>query len=181
MVRRDQALGPRWQHRLPVARALLGGVLAGLVAGLVMVVPMVHSGLEGTGLWLPPKLVAATWYGRTALLGDGGVVLVGLLTHFAVSALYGALFGLTFGRLSSTRITVSVGVVYGVLVWAIMTLAVLPWGNGILAARVALSPWGWLAYHVLFGALVGASPVFARAFGEPTDRPYVTEPAEVPI
>lgn len=182
MVRPEQALGPRWQERLPLGRSLLGGVLAGLVAGGGMLLfAMVHSALAGEDFRLPPRLVAAAWYGSVALAQDGGVVLVGGATHLAISCLFGALFGVTFGRLRSARIGVAVGVLYAVIVWALITFAVLPWANEVLLAHVAAIPWWWLAYFLVFGALLGLSPSFAISFARVTRSPLVAEPKEMPI
>lgn len=182
MVRPDKALGPRWQDRMPVGRALMGGILAGLFAGAVMLLLVtVGSGATDAGATWPLKLVAATWYGGSALFAGGGVVLVGLVTHFAVAALFGGLFGLTFGRLRSTRVDVPFGILFGFFVWALMTFLVVPSGNPPLAAQLAAIPWWWLSLHLVFGGLLGLSPALARSFAETTRTRGITEPKEMPI
>lgn len=113
------------------------GISAGLVAGGVflaielLLVPTVGGG----ALWGPPRIMAAIALGEGALpppaTFDAGVVAVGLLVHFALSAVLGAVFALTIGKMGlSSAMTIVLGVVFGLLVYLIHfygLTAIFPW------------------------------------------------------
>jgi hypothetical protein len=172
-------------------RAVAAGALAGLLGGLVMILAgMLRSDAAGAGFWLPPRNVAAVWYGVEALIAGAGAILVGLLTHLTVSAAWGGLFGVAAGRDSSIWIALSMGIAYGIGVLLVMTLGILPWLNETMAARVAIQPlWFWIGVHLIFGGTVGIlTPAFARALAGETvrerdeagDREQPTERTEPP-
>jgi hypothetical protein len=112
-----------------------------------------------TGLgWVPggqrghpyPRVVAAHLLGRTH---GAGPILLGMLLHFA----YGSLAGLAFAYFCRPM-TIAKGVAFGLFLWFIMGVIVLPWlglsqfgmhtGNGRLA-------WGTLFLHLIYGVTLG--------------------------
>jgi hypothetical protein len=148
----------------PRALALVGaGVLVGLVSGVLMaLVAMVHCWAVGLGFWLPMKLVSGVYMGVHALLGNGGVVVVGTLTHSLTAIGWGIVFGaITRGSLDP-RLAATVGVAFGVAVWVIMTYLVLPWANPTMLVRAQLAMGWFVFYHLMYGLSLGFSPAVAR-------------------
>lgn len=139
-------------------QALRGGVIAGLSGGLVLTLFMIFMNLAtGRDVWMGLKIAAFPFLGeRTLLPGpDTGAVLLGLLSHFLVAAIWGTIFGfLVFGldRLS----TIVLGVLFGIIVWLVMYYIVLPIvGAGAL---VRGAPVGMAVFqHLLFGVVVAAA------------------------
>lgn len=155
---------PDVRYARPRSPALVGaGVLAGLLAGTLMaLVAMIHSAVVGLGFWLPMKLVAGVYLGVNTLLGDGGVVLIGALTHLMVASGWGIVFAvLTRGRIESSLALV-LGVVYGAAVWIAMSYLVLPWANRMMLDRANFAMGWFFVYHLLFGMALAVSPGLAR-------------------
>jgi hypothetical protein len=138
-------------------------VLSGLLAGTLMaLVAMIHSAVVGLGLWLPMKLVAGVYLGVNTLLGDGGVVLIGVLTHLLIASGWGVVFAvITRGRIEAA-VAVILGAVYGAAVWVAMSYLVLPWANRVMLERVNLAMGWFFVYHLLFGLALATSPAIAR-------------------
>jgi len=60
---------------------------------------MLYAGLATPEeAWLPMKNVAATWLGVDALIGGGGTIALGLVTHLCVAIDWGVIFGLQLSR-----------------------------------------------------------------------------------
>jgi hypothetical protein len=86
-------------HRIRWSLLLAQGVVAGLVSAFVMLViasvlfPLFTSGAD---LWSFPKVVSTVFYGDSAaspLSGfDGSAVLLGLVVHFAIGMVAGAIY-----------------------------------------------------------------------------------------
>src|SRR5438046_3207279 len=77
--------------------AVKGGAIAGLTAGVVLTVVMqIEGALQGQNAWAGMKSAAFPFLHERALVPgfDGAAVALGLLCHFAVSAIWGLLFGL---------------------------------------------------------------------------------------
>lgn len=164
-------------------QAILAGLVSGLIAGTVMIlVHMLYMELATPmEFGLPLKNIAATWYGPRALLGGADVIFVGLLTHLVVAAAWGVLFGLLVGRFTSMRLVIMLGLLYGVIVWVMMTFAVMPAADPTMAERVAtIEDWWWLVVHLVFGATLVLTRPLARAFsgGSSRRRPA---PVEQPV
>lgn len=150
-----------------------GGALAGLIGGLAMaMVAMIRAGVEGLGFWLPPRLIGATFVGIDALTSGAGVVILGLITHMAVSMGFGILFAALIRRSTTTGTAVLGGVLMGIAAWAVMTFVALPLLNDIMRERsYALAPGWWFAYHLVFGAFLGLTPAFCQRFSSRYEEP----------
>lgn len=161
----------------PSLRAgVLGGLFAGLIAGIVMaMVAMIRASALGLGFWLPVKQIAALWYGTQALIVGAGAIWAGLLSHMMMSVLFGILFGAAVGRDISVGGSFAAGLVYGIVIWAVMTWIVLPFANEVMLERVTLMPWWWFGYHLIFGGMLLLTPPLVKAFAE--SRPSDREPA----
>lgn len=154
----ESRIAPRW------AALVEAGVVAGLVGGTLMaLVAMIRAAAVGLGFWLPMKLVSGVYLGVDTLLGNGGVVLLGIVTHLVVASFWGAVFTLvTRGRLRF-QVAFGTGLFYGAGVWLVMTYLVLPWADRTMFDRVNLSMGWFFFYHLLFGAALSLSPAMARS------------------
>jgi hypothetical protein len=151
-----------WQtisRRLPDI-AGLGGAVAGFLAGVVMILlsPLL-SLLTGIGVWEPPKLIAATVLDPSVVETPGfalGPVLVGTGLHMVISVLLGFLFGLVFHRLlhltTDFGTPLLLGLCYGLLIFFVAYVFVLPVVNPILRASW-LAP--FVAQNMVFGICLG--------------------------
>jgi hypothetical protein len=116
-------------------------------------------------------MIAGTFYGPMALVGGGGVIAIGILTHFAVAIVVGIVFaGLTL-RIESTAADFFLGIVYGIAVWAFMTFVTLAVFNDTMLVRVALSGTWWFFLHWIYGGFLGLfTPGLRRALAGPVPR-----------
>lgn len=131
--------------RSTVSDMAVSGLFAGIAAGLFMLFYLLIVG------WIGGEATGAL-LARFAPSGSG-TPLLGLVTHLAVSGIYGAIFGgglaLTRGRISSWL----AGFVYGLALYLVAQLAILP---GFGAALTAIFPAHLLMAHLIFGATLGA-------------------------
>lgn len=132
-----------------IGDAAIDGLLGGIGAGLAMVLLLVIVVAMGGG---SPAAVME----RFDPLGSYNVV-TGTLAHLAVSAIYGALFGLLFLvlirlRPSLLRFGSLAGLVYGLLLYAIARSAFL---TGIDSGLAYYSTPVLLLSHALYGLVTG--------------------------
>jgi hypothetical protein len=136
--------------------ALGGGVVAGFFGGIVLsLYGLLASIASGRDAWVGFKMSAAPFLGERALLPgfDGPAIAIGLLVFFALSVFWGVVFGLlVYG--ASTAGTLLFGALFGLLVWVVMSSALLPaLGLEALAQRMPLGP--AVIEHVIFGLALG--------------------------
>ena len=150
--------------RFGVRTVIIGGGIAGVLAGIAMAIAaMLYAAANGSGLWLPVRSIAATWYGTNALSGGVEVLIVGMLTHLGTSAFCGVVFGAL--PLSRRRATAALlgGLLWGMVIWAIMSFAVMPWVNPTMyAGTVGREPGWWFALHLIYGATLVVTPSLVR-------------------
>ena len=143
-----------------------GGVVAGLIGGIPMgIAASFKASTVGFSMGLPMEQVAALFYGVDALLGGASVLTVGVSIHLVTSMVYGGIFGIIFVRVRSAAVALIVGLIYGIAIWAFMTYFVLHQINTTMGVRVALIPFWWFIYHLIYGAMLGFTPLLANAFG----------------
>lgn len=145
--------------------ALWSGLGAGLVGGVVMLLfAMIVTAARGLGFWLPARGIAASVLGVTALVMGGGAVVLGVALHLAVAAAWGLLFSWLFAWLAGHEpqpaFALLVGIVYGLLVLAVMTWLVLPWLDPTWFVRVRAMSTMWIGAHLLYGASMVFVPMF---------------------
>jgi hypothetical protein len=145
--------------------AIDAGAVAGALAGIAMLLTaMAASAAVGLGFWLPLQLIGGATAGVRALLGGWSILVAALAVHFGVSALWGAVFGAaTRGRLLRLPAALA-GLAYGVLVFAVMHLAVLPWANPVMHDRVKLTLGAWLGAHAVWGIALALLLPVMRAY-----------------
>ena len=146
--------GPTWR-----ARATAGAIFAGVVGGAIVgAFHLLAAVLTGRDVWLGMKAAAFPFLGAERVMRAGfeaGAVILGLLSHFAVSIGWALPFALIFYGLNRSA-TVAAGVAWGVVVWFGMYGVVLP----LLGAEsfIHATPTAAAVFdHVLFGAAIGAA------------------------
>jgi hypothetical protein len=130
-----------------VRDTVTGGIVAGLVGaaelalfrvGLVTVLYGVVTYVVGSRrfyparfarslIWSAVKLPAYPFVGERALEPGfvGSIVLLGVVVHLVMSTCWGVLFGFVADGLSS-RATLAIGLLWGVLMWWVYYVVVLP-------------------------------------------------------
>ena len=132
-----------------VGDTAVDGLLAGLVGGVAMALFLVVIGwLSGA----PPQTTLA--YFAPAQTGSW---LTGLLSHLAVSAIYGVVFGLLMGMVGRLRPSLLRwlwlwGVGYGLGLWLLGAGVVL---TAVASPLVQIPAWEFAAAHLLYGLVVG--------------------------
>lgn len=126
----------------------LDGLFGGLAGGAMMVVYLVLWGWMGGE---PPQTVLGLFDPNQL-----GVPLTGLLTHLAISAVYGILFGLIWWalhRVLAFRVTAWLaGVAYGLALLTVAKAVILPLSGTPLAEIPTLH---FALAHMLYGAVLG--------------------------
>jgi len=154
------------------SRAARDGTLAGLTAGLFLTVLMtILAAIGNKDIWYGMKGAAAPFLGHAAMRPgfDFGPVLLGLLCHFAISAVWGALFGLAFYGLSR-GLTMLAGIAWGFVVWIGMYYLVLPL-VGLSHMRDDAPVGRAIAFHLFYGIILAATFLAYRgAFHGPSLR-----------
>lgn len=138
----------RMRARLMVGGGAAAGAVGGLVVALLM---LVLRAAEGQDPWVGMK-VAAYPFLRDQVLRpgfDAGAVALGLVTHLAVSAVWGILFGLLAFGLARWA-TVGFGAAWGLIAMFVMTYLVLPL-SGCLRVEESMPVGRSVFGHMAFG------------------------------
>ncbi|UFH53773.1 DUF1440 domain-containing protein [Spirosoma sp. KNUC1025] len=104
-------------------------IRAGLVAGTLdalaaMVMFMIRGGKNPAAVW---RYVASGVFGKEALTGGTDVVVWGLIFHFLIALIWAVIFFVIYPTLCRfINNPIITGLLYGVLVWVVMNLIVLP-------------------------------------------------------
>jgi uncharacterized membrane protein YagU involved in acid resistance len=103
-------------------------LVATLVAGTLDILSAcVYTLIAGRAPITMLKELASAILGNEAVKGGIGVALVGLLLHFAIMAVMVAFFVIAASRLSVLKTHwLLAGIAYGIGLWAVMNLIVLP-------------------------------------------------------
>jgi hypothetical protein len=163
------------------AQSVAIGGLAGLVGGLVASMFMTAVAMSGGGdAWVAAKIAAAPFVGVRAMAPgfDGDAVILGVIGHVAVSAVWGALFGLVALRLPAPAAPAA-GVLWGMIVWLVMYYVLLP----VLGIRyvVTSTPLAVAAgQHMVFGLAVALTFVALRRWTGSSVRPEIRSGTPTP-
>lgn len=131
------------------------GLLPGVEAGAVMLLELVILALgAGRPFFDSVEVIGAIATGGP-LRDDPGAALFGLVVHFGVSALLGGLFARVVGATGRVR-QLGLGLAYGVYVWLVVQLVVLPLLAPSLAARLGTFA-SFLVGHLAYGLMLGAT------------------------
>ena len=128
--------------------AAVDGLWPGLAGGLVMIVYLIVA-----GLLMGEEPLAVLGYFRP---DEGLPAVAGLGTHLAVSAVHGMVFGLLTAVFSRFRPSVvpwwAVGAIYGLLLWLMAALVIIPSG---LSELGEIGTFHFLVGHLMFGVVMG--------------------------
>jgi hypothetical protein len=107
-------------------KALKTILISGLIAGtLDCISAVVFLGkMDFSGVW---KYVASGYFGNDAFAGGNEMVFYGLLFHFTIALFWAVTYYLIFSRITffSSNLIIG-GLFYGIIIWLIMNLIVLP-------------------------------------------------------
>jgi hypothetical protein len=150
------------------SRELLGrGAKYGLLVGLFFaIMEMIGAAAMGAPAFSPWRAFASTILGQRALTQTpfGIAFIVGVVAHFALSAIYGVAYAYIIGRASATTRAslgreAAIGLLFGVALYLVnfqvIARVIYPW------FRHANQPWQFILHTVFFGLplalLFGAS------------------------
>lgn len=139
-------------------RLLGAGLLASLVMGMW---EMMIEGLlpHGAGFWSAPTYIAATVIRGLQTVArpvsfDLIAVMAGLMGHMMNSAILGLIFGFVIApRLKSRGSKILAGMVFGGMIYAVMTFLVAPIIDPAMGNLNAVS---FLLGHLMWGGALGA-------------------------
>ena len=140
----------------PRGHAAAGGVVAGLIGGAVMLVLLIGAmAVKGNDIWPALKGSATPFvHERAHQPGfDAPIVALGIVCHFAISVIWGVLFGVLAYGLSRGS-TVIAGALWGIPVWLVMYYLVRP-AVGLAGMARAQPIANAVIGHVIFGVAVG--------------------------
>ncbi len=142
---------------------ILSGAGVGALAGMAMAGwAMVASLANGDGFLKPVQLIAATVYGTDALTLTVPVIATGLVLHMLTSMGLGAALGLFLNRSTPIWLSEALSLAWGIIAWALFTFAVLPQTNTVMHEATDKTPINWFIGHVIFGAVLGLTPIVAN-------------------
>jgi uncharacterized membrane protein YagU involved in acid resistance len=154
----------------PLMKLLVGGAVAGIIAGIMMAMyaMLASATFLGQGLFTPLYGIASPLLGPAAMMQSmkqgiyfaGGPALLGLVIHMMWAALYGIIFALVASALHLKGVlAVMAGLVYGLLIFLVMSYIVLPVvGAGGMPGMVGYP--SFILEHLIFGMVLGLWPVF---------------------
>jgi hypothetical protein len=149
------------------------GARAGLLAGVVLgAVEIAASTLLSDGPWLPFDFAAAIIVGPEALAPAfplAASLALGTVLHVLLSIAFGVAFvgglALTFQLSARPMLMVLYGMLFGVTVWEINFLAVLPVIARELTGRLDLATQLWngiVSYSLVYGPVLAAYIIWVR-------------------
>lgn len=151
-------------NRDAIKTILLTGISVGIIDGLAaMILTLARSGRSPVIVF---QYIASGILGNAAFTDGGAATLLGVFCHFFISLTWSAVFFFLHPAISAfMRGKVEKSILYGIVIWAIMNLLVLP------ASAVDQGP--FTASKILIGAgilIVAAGLPMAYSF----DRHYVS-------
>jgi hypothetical protein len=162
------------------AEILKAGVVSGLIGGVLMAVWAMFATLAlGLGAFAVPQLIGAAFRGPEALLQGPGTIVLGVVLHLIVSAVFGVLFAMLVRRDTPRGIAVLAGVAFALGVFVLMTFVVVPVVNPVMANRVSMMIGTVLVMHVLYGFGLGLAPMLRRRFAR--RPPAMLSPTRITI
>lgn len=127
-----------------VVSAVTGGAIGGLAGGVVFGMMMQMMGM------IP----------MVAMLVGSESVAVGWGVHLAISVLFGVAFGFAVQQIAGRwAVTLAAGVGYGVFLWVIGPLLLMPAKLGMPVLQFNTVTWQSLMGHMIFGLVLAACTV----------------------
>ena len=136
-------------------KTLMPGLVASVVIGMW---EMVVEAIIGAGLWSPLVFIAATLMRNLQGVAvpvpfDLVAVIVGLMGHMMNSVIFGLIFTFLIApRFRSVSGKVAAGVVYGIVIFAMMWFVVVPLVDPVM---LRLNVVVFFLGHMMWGAVLG--------------------------
>ncbi len=113
----------------------------------------------GLGGLTPLRLIGGTLYRHSALAPGPWPAFWGFVLHLTIASAFGVLYAAITGTTRQDPLVVVAGaIVYGLLVWLVMTFLVMPVIDPFMRVRVSDLSMAWFSAHVVYGALLGVIP-----------------------
>lgn len=140
------------------------GAIVGLIAGMVMAMwAMIVAAMMGAGLLASPQMIAEPLFGPFHMCTfNPGAFVVGLMIHMMFSLVFGIVFAAIWQGINQGGIVPIIGgMVYGVMIWLVMSYVVAP----VVGSHIAqeMPTWAWLVAHLMFGVVLGLWPAVRYA------------------
>jgi hypothetical protein len=107
-------------------------ILAGLLTGALDIIAALTDYYIATGKkpWAVLKFIASGVFGKKAFSGGGDMIFMGFLFHFIIAFTFTVFFFWLYQKISFlSKNRIITGILYGIFVWTIMNLVVLPLSN----------------------------------------------------
>jgi hypothetical protein len=104
-------------------------IVSGIVAGILdCISAVVFLGkMNFAGVW---KYVASGYFGKSAFSSGNEMVVYGLLFHFCIAIFWAIVFFFVVRKINFFKHYIIVGgLLYGIMIWLVMNLIVLPFTN----------------------------------------------------
>lgn len=114
-------------------------IISGIVAGILdCILAVVFLGkMDFAGVW---KYVASGYFGKSAFSGGNEMVMYGLLFHFSIAIFWAIVFFFVVRKINFfTNYIIVGGLLYGIMIWFVMNLVVLPFTNIPQSPMTAIS------------------------------------------
>jgi len=106
---------------------LTAGLLAGIMDGSAAMIQTAIAGRTMEGLW---RYVASGFFGNDAFTGSSAMIVYGILFHLFIAMSWAVIFYFLYPYLKQWfKNPVVLGMLYGIVVWAVMNLIVLKLAN----------------------------------------------------
>lgn len=103
---------------------LKAGLIAGFLDGAAAVILLAKMKFQSVFQYISSGL-----FGKTAFDGGTTMVICGILIHFMIALSFATFFFFILKKIPLKNQKIIVGLLYGIFVWLVMNLAVLPFTN----------------------------------------------------
>jgi len=116
---------------------LFAGLLAGTLDGIAATLLFLSGGNKNPGTLF--RYIASAVYGKAAFAGGGLMVFMGLLFHFLIALVVVSCYFVLYPHITWLGVyPLAAAAVYGLLVWVVMNLGVLP------LSKASPRPFSWV-------------------------------------
>ena len=106
-------------------------IKAGLIAGTLDICSaFIYGYIKGTSPGIILKYISKTAFGKTTFTDQAILMISGLLVHFAIAMSWAIIFFILYRYIKLMRQNrVLTGIIYGLIVWTMMNVVILPLHN----------------------------------------------------
>ncbi len=135
---------------------LARSALFGIVGGTIMAMAgMIMTAFTAAGPFAVPTMMGSIVLGpQAAQAGGAGVIMIGLLLHMLLSAMFGIVFGAIVRQWPKD--TIGTGATFGLALWFLNFHLLARFVPGAAAMAAVTPVWIALLTHLIFGLAVGA-------------------------